>query len=255
MSTKSLPTNELAPAGSMCFTHDAFERYLFDKKGCLPPGAHFAILDGPKKGHYIAPCYEGGDTTQLVTMEDLAALAIPTIDGLTIKKNANGDWYVVDATPEVCGVISLPVVRQTAQLFKTYSRSIASSATSQEVLEEIVVDTTEPLVGIPAKHNVVTGYVKISQATDVDFTVQPDGGFALTEIVEVTISGRVYRASSKQNREDKYEVTIHFEAPIVNGGLPIKWADVVGGGGLDAGASYDASVQVYLTGSMQAAIV
>ncbi len=101
MSRSSTPSKILYPAGAAPFTQAAFDKYLSDNDGCLPPGALYQILDGPNAGIWVAPTIEGADPVCLASKDQVAALSdaldglvIPTADGETIEAAADGTWSV-----------------------------------------------------------------------------------------------------------------------------------------------------------------
>lgn len=101
MSRSSTPSKILYPAAAAPFTQAAFDKYLSDNDGCLPPGALYEILDGPNAGIWVAPTIEGADPVCLATKDQVAALSdaldglvIPTADGDTIEADADGTWSV-----------------------------------------------------------------------------------------------------------------------------------------------------------------
>lgn len=70
MSAGSSKQITLTTGVSRCFTHDEFEAFV-NNGGCIPPGAHYTIMDGPNKGDYRGPCYDGDDPFQYASIDDL----------------------------------------------------------------------------------------------------------------------------------------------------------------------------------------
>lgn len=96
MSSGSTPSKILSPAGVKGFTQDAFDQYLADNNGCLPPGALYEIYDGPNAGTWQAPILDGDDPKCFATkdMIPVAATPPPAPDGTTIIVNGDGELEV-----------------------------------------------------------------------------------------------------------------------------------------------------------------